>query len=120
MQAQLCEGLIDMVGLAPSIKYPRKCLRPAEIKKSETLVQRVKDVIEEHFINPFQHDLLPENLYNIVSGRPVEEPIQQDLCNISVQGQAQVKEFNHRFVKDPQEQVTEKFFDPIKNLPLAN
>ena len=114
MQAQLCEGLIDMVGLTPSAKYPRKCLRPAEIKKSETLVQRVKDVIEKHFINPFQHDVVPENLYNIVSGRPVEEPIQRDLCSMSAQGQAQVKEFNHRFMKDPQEQVTEKFFDPMK------
>ncbi len=88
-----------MVGLAFITKYPRKCLRPAEIKKSETLVQRVRDVIENTFINPFQQDLLPEKLYNIVSGRPVEEQIKQDLCSISAQKQAQVKEFNNRLVK---------------------
>eukprot|EP00794_Sanderia_malayensis_P012447 gene12447-13734_t len=87
MQAEYTEGLMDLSGLSRSIMNPRKCLRPSEIIKSEEMVKRVQGIITETFVNPFQADLPKDNLYNIVSGRPVDSKIHSDLCTIRQEGE---------------------------------
>ena len=96
MQAEYTEGLMDLFGSSRSIMNPRKCLRPSKIIKSEEMVKRVQGIITETFVNPFQADLPKDNLYNIVSGRPVDSKIHLDLCTIRQEGKVKLKEFTSR------------------------
>ncbi len=118
MQAEHTEGLVDLPGLSRSIMNPIECLRPSEIIKSEEMVKRVQGIITETFVNPFQADLPKDNLYNIVSGRPVDSKIHSDLCTIRQEGEVKLKEFTNRFTGDDSQSHTKKFFDPIKRTKL--
>ena len=118
MQAEYTKGLMDLSGLSRSIMNPRKCLRPSETIKSEEMVKRVQGIITETFVNPFQADLLKDNLYNIVSGRPVDSKIHSDLCTIRQEGEVKLKKFTNRFTGDDSQSHTKKFFNPIKRTKL--
>ena len=61
---------------------PRKCLRVSEIKRSNAMVQKVKNAISDHFINPFEKDLDQGNLFSLISGVSVNEDIAVSLLSI--------------------------------------
>ena len=82
------------------------------------MVKRVQGIITENFVNPFQADLPKDNLYNIVSGRPVDSKIHSDLCTIGQEGEVKLKEFTSRFAGNDSQSDIKKFFDPIKRTKL--
>ena len=61
---------------------PRKCLRVSEIKRSNAMVQKVKNAISDHFINPFEKDLDQGNLFSLISGVSENEDIAVSLLSI--------------------------------------
>ena len=61
---------------------PRKCLRVSEIKRSNTMVEKVINVISDHIINPFEKDLVQGNLFSLISGVSVNEDIAVSLLSI--------------------------------------
>ena len=61
---------------------PRKCLRVSEIKRSNAMVQKVKNAISDHFINPFEKDLDQGNLFSLISVVSVNEDIAVSLLSI--------------------------------------
>ena len=50
-----------------------KCTRPSEIIKSERRVAKVKEVLANEFLNPFDPTLDQEYVFNIGSGIPVDQ-----------------------------------------------
>ena len=60
-------------GLERSMCSPNKCLRPNEIRNSNEATTKLLTVIRSHFLSPFDDNLIPENLYNLVSGMSVDE-----------------------------------------------
>ena len=52
---------------------PNQYLRPNEIRKSNEATAKLLTVIESHFLNPFDGNLVRENLYNLVSGMSMDE-----------------------------------------------
>ena len=57
-----------------------KSLRPSQILGSEKMVTRLIEVLSE-YLNPFGVSL-DENLYNLSSGVPVEDQLENEiLCN---------------------------------------
>ena len=52
-QTKLSESLFDICGKSRTMSNPRKCLRVSEIKRSNTMVEKVINVISDHLINPF-------------------------------------------------------------------
>ena len=49
------------------------CTRPSEIIKSERRVAKMKEVLANEFLNPYDTALDQEYLYNIGSGIPVDQ-----------------------------------------------
>ena len=64
------------------MRDPRKCLRVSEIKRSNTMVEKVINVISDHIINPFEKDLVQGNLFSLISGVSVNEDIAVSLLSI--------------------------------------
>ena len=54
---------------------PRKCLRVSEIKRSNAMVEKVINVISNHFFNSFEKDLEQGNLFSLILGVLVNEDI---------------------------------------------
>ena len=94
----------------------RKCLRQREILKSNDTVVRVKETLQQHFVNPFSEDLDHNQLYNLVSGYPVNEDVSNCLLNVEARGKLLMGNFKGRLTKSP---ASEHFFDPIKKVPLT-
>ena len=61
---------------------PRKCLRVSEIKRSNAMVEKVINVISNHFINLFEKDLEQGNLFSLILGVLVSEDIAVSLLSI--------------------------------------
>ena len=74
-QARFAETLMEISGLSKTTSSSRKCLRPSEILKSEKMVKNILDALQIQFLNPFHQDLEKSNLYNLVSGRPMDDAI---------------------------------------------
>ena len=70
-QAENTQALFEMAGIKRSTEN-YKCTRPSEIIKSERRVAKVKEVLANEFLNPFDPTLDQEYLFNIVSGIPVD------------------------------------------------
>ena len=79
-QTKLLESISDICGKSRAMSNPRKCLRVSEIKRSNTVVEKVINVISDHLINPF--DLVQENLFSLISGVLVNEDIAVSLLSI--------------------------------------
>ena len=71
-QAESTGALYEMAGIKRSTE-DYKCTRPSEIIKSESRVEKVKEVLANEFLNPFDSALDQEYLFNIGSGIPVEK-----------------------------------------------
>ena len=81
-QTKLLESLFGICGKSRTMSNPRKCLRVSEIKRSNAKVQKVKNAISDHFINPFEKDLVQGNLFSLISGVSVNEDIAVSLLSI--------------------------------------
>ena len=79
-QTKLLESFSDICGKSRAMSNPRKCLRVSEIKRSNTMVEKVINVISDHLINPF--DLVQGNLFSLISGVLVNEDIAVSLLSI--------------------------------------
>eukprot|EP00111_Clytia_hemisphaerica_P022219 TCONS_00065281-protein len=73
-----------MAGLTHKTEY--KPLRTKEIKKSEILVTKVIDVLENEYWSPFSVFLQDEEVYNLSSGKKFEGNVEK-LLDIKKQGQ---------------------------------
>ena len=81
-QTKLLESFSDICGKSRAMSNPRKCLRVSEIKRSNTMVEKVINVISDHIINPFEKDLVQGNLFSLISGVSVNEDIAVSLLSI--------------------------------------
>ena len=81
-QTKLLESLFGICGKSRTMSNPRKCLRVSEIKRSNTMVEKVINVISDHIINPFEKDLVQGNLFSLISGVSVNEDIAVSLLSI--------------------------------------
>ena len=81
-QTKLLESLFGICGKSRTMSNPRKCLRVSEIKRSNTMVEKVINIISDHLINPFEKDLVQGNLFSLISGVSVNEDIAVSLLSI--------------------------------------
>ena len=81
-QTKLLESLFGICGKSRMMRDPRKCLRVSEIKRSNTMVEKVINVISDHIINPFEKDLVQGNLFSLILGVSVNEDIAVSLLSI--------------------------------------
>ena len=98
-----------MAGIEKTTQNLRKCLRPTEILKSNTIVERLVKTMRDQFTSPFNSALEKDKLYNLVSGRPVSEEIAKSLLSVKDEGAKLYEGFRKRLVGG--EKI--KFFDPI-------
>ena len=63
------------------------------------------------FLNPFHQDIEKSNLYNLVSGRPVDDAICDSLLGLEKDGIGLMESFEERLTTDP---TTATFFSPLK------
>ena len=109
-QAKYVEALLEMTGLGDT-NSQRKCSRPSEISKSEKRVLKLKDILLNTFINPFDQELDSEKLFNIASGCPTSEETANCLLGLGQRGTTLYAEFNSRLEKDPA--CKENFWTPL-------
>ena len=114
-QAKFVESLFEMTGIAPTMSNLRKCLRPSEVLKSNRMVENMITTLNAHFINPFSLDLNRNELYNLVSGYPVQEIVSSCLLGLQTRGEELMSQFEDRITTEMPE---EKFFSPISREPL--
>ena len=110
-QAIFAETLVETSGLSKTTSSSRKCLRPSEILKSEKMVKNILDALQIQFLNPFHQDTEKSNLYNLVSGRSVDDAICDSLLGHEKDGIGLMESFEERLTTDP---TTAAFFSPLK------
>ena len=88
----------------------RKCLNLNEIDRHEKCVVNVKKIIEEQFVNPFACDLDKTKLYNLSSGKSVEEDIKNCLLSVFDRGAKRMNSFRTILLGDEAEK---NIFTPI-------
>ena len=109
-QTRFVEELKEIAGIEKTTQNLRKCLRPSEIIKSNSIVERFIVTMKLQFTHPFHASFEKEKLYNLVSGRPVSEDISSSLLSVMVVGPMLYSEFRKRLTS---EESKLKFFDPI-------
>ena len=110
------QSVNEQCGLDRTMTSPTKCLRPNEIEKSNKAAEKIMLVIS-HFLSPFDDDLNEENLYNLVSGMPVDEAVASCLTSVTKSGKSLMKNFVSRLeVGGCKESLT----DTVKKFPLKN
>ena len=85
-QSKFLEGLAEISGCSRSVSDQRKLLHPKEIKRSNLIVEQVANVLEETFLKPILKELDNNQLFNIVSGKPVSAEITESLISVSNKG----------------------------------
>ena len=95
-----------MAGLKKTNDY--KPLRPKEIKKSETQVSQVINVLENDYWNPFSVFLEDEEVYNLSSGKRYEGDVEK-LLDIKNQGKILMDVFLEERIRSNKT----PFHDPI-------
>ena len=81
-QAKFAESLMEIVAVKTAASA-RKCLRQREIIKSNDTCSSECN-LQQHFVNPFSEHLDHNQLYNLVSGFPVEEDVSN--CLVGARG----------------------------------
>ena len=111
-QARLAETLMEISGLSKTTSSSRKCLHPSEIlAKFRKMVKNILDALQIQFLNPFHKDIEKSNLYNLVSGRPVDDALCDSLLGLEKDGIGLMESFDERLTIDPS---TVTFFSPLK------
>ena len=79
-----------------SIVY--KELRPQQILKSEENVQRVQNIIENEYSNPFSFmdECEKRNLFHLSSGVPLQDKITDEILNTFCKGQVYTSYFGKK------------------------
>ena len=99
-QARFAETLMEISGLSKTTSSSRKCLSPSEILKSEKMVKNILGALQIQFLNPFHQNIEKSNLYNLVSGRPVDDAICDSLLGIEKDGIGLMESFEERLITD--------------------
>ena len=110
-KARFAETLMEISGFSKTTLSSRKCLRSSEILKSEKMVKNILDALQIQFLNPFHQDIEKSNLYNLVSGRPVDDAICDSLLELEKDGIGLMESFEDRLTTDC---TTATFFSPLK------
>ena len=100
-EAGFAEALMEISGLSKTTSSSRKCLRRSEILKSEKMIKNILDAIQIQSLNPFHQDIGKSNLYNLVSGRPVDDAICDNLFGLEKNGIGLMESFEERLTTDP-------------------
>ena len=82
------------------------------------MLEKVIDVIESHFIDPFDDELDKDSLYNLVSGMAVDDAIRDSLTSFFSNGKDLMDNFISRLIKNYGS--CKAFSDTIKMFPLKN
>ena len=106
-QVRFAETSMEISG--PSSSW--KCLRPSEVLKAEKIVKNILDALQIQFLNPFLQDTEKSNLYNLASGRPVDDAICDSLLGLEKDGFGLMESSEERLTTDPN---TVTFFIPLK------
>ena len=96
---------------------PNQYLRPNEIRKSSEATAKLLTVIESHFLNPFDGNLVRENLYNLVSGMSMDESTCDSLTWTMTSRERLMRQFISRIQVGS---CKESFADTNKKYPLKN
>lgn len=115
----MVSSLLELTNISDTSQNQRKCLRTKEIHNSEDRVTTTMDIIKSYFINPFSTDIDPSKLFNIVSGKPLPNNVQEQLLATHKRGSELYSAFNSRLdiEKDGE---TRCFFDPIARAPWSS
>ena len=108
------QALYEMAGIKRSTE-DYKCTRPSEIIKSERRVAKVKEVLANEFLNPFDPTLGQEYLFNIVS----DIPVKQGLADGNLATKERREDLCNTFLQNRISPTTEKTHDPIKRQEKA-
>ena len=87
-----------------------KCTRPSQIIKSEHRVIKLKEILGNEFLIPFDPSLEHEYLFNIGSGIPVDKDLAEAILAIKTKARICTK----CFFKIAFRQLKKKIHDPIK------
>ena len=71
---------------------------PAEIRKSNEMVNNAIHTLDTPFVNPFDPSFASDKLHNVVSGAPVCSSISNCLLNSQKNGKLRKLEFDSRMV----------------------
>ena len=75
------------------------------------MVRNTLDALQIQFLNPFDQDIEKSHLYNLVSGRPVDDAICDSLLGLEKDGIGLMESFEERLTTDP---TTATFFTSLK------
>ena len=106
-QTRFVESLFEMTGMSKTTSNPRTCRRPSEVLKSNKIVENIMEALTTQFVNPFDEDLDQSELYNLVSGCPVDD-VSESLLNWEETGKERYRIF------EVKSDSAEDLFDPIK------
>ena len=110
-QAKNTKALEDLCGLGIGTGI-YKPARPSQILKHEKLVLDVMEVLQGHYINPFEIDIDKDKLFCLSSALPVSEEISEHLLTLHEKGKSQYTEF----VKKRLYTNERLFHEPFKSL----
>ena len=85
-QAEYRSEFWDIAGLTESAQKPQKCLRSSQILTSEAAVEKIINVLEGTFVNPFSDNLEKNELYNLASGCPISDESSECSLTYEVRG----------------------------------
>ena len=86
-----------------------KPLRPSQIMRSETLVSKVIEILEEEYINPFGVQTDETKLYVSSSGVPLADEVADSIAALPSDG----RKIAESFVKERIYEKSKLFHDPI-------
>ena len=75
------------------------------------MVKNILDALQIQFLNQFHQDIEKPNLYNLVSGRPVDDAVCDSLLGHEKDGIGLMESFEERLTTDP---TTATFYSPLK------
>ena len=87
-QCKYVEALKDITNTSNAMYTLSKCNQPNDITKSNDNILQIRNIIASYFISPFDTDLrCAPNLFNIVSGTPAPEIVQDCLLSVKDAGE---------------------------------
>ena len=92
-----------------------KALRPSHILKSEQLVEKLINVITEEFLNPFDEDLDPGELFNFSSDITVAKEMVDQILGFKEIGET----CYHDFLQTTLGKNENEIYDPVERQKLV-
>ena len=107
-QAENTQALYEMAGIKRGTE-DYKCTRPSQIIKSEHRVTKLKEILGNEFLNPFDSSLEHEYLFNIGSGIPVDKDLAEAILAMKDKDDDLYKVFLQNHILS----TKEKIHDPL-------